>query len=164
MCIGWYSCGLCDLIGQICHWKVREHFWRRKNADLLALSPSPAIIWSFLSKAHLTHSHTITPFDTPGKQAFWKHCGKRRNCSFGYFLPFSSNLKLTSANPFRLEESKNLSSGKGLIDLIDIKGEVYHKPHKWYKIKEEKQGCSLVISLLHMFCFFWESNKYPNLD
>ena len=29
----------------------------------------------------LTHSHTITPFDAPGKQAFWKHFGKRRNCS-----------------------------------------------------------------------------------
>ena len=29
----------------------------------------------------ITHSHTTTPFDTPGKPAFWKHCGKRRNCS-----------------------------------------------------------------------------------
>ena len=29
----------------------------------------------------LTHSHAITPFDAPGKQAFWKHRGKRRNCS-----------------------------------------------------------------------------------
>ena len=29
----------------------------------------------------LTHSHTMKPFDAPGKQAFWKHCGKRRNCS-----------------------------------------------------------------------------------
>ena len=28
----------------------------------------------------LTHSHTMTPFDAPGKQAFCKHCGKRRNC------------------------------------------------------------------------------------
>ena len=23
----------------------------------------------------LTHSHTMTPFDAPGKRAFWKHCG-----------------------------------------------------------------------------------------
>ena len=29
----------------------------------------------------LTHSHTMTPFDAPWKQAFRKHCGKRRNCS-----------------------------------------------------------------------------------
>ena len=29
----------------------------------------------------LTHSHTMTPFDAPGKQFFLKHCGKRRNCS-----------------------------------------------------------------------------------
>ena len=72
----------------------------------------------------LTHSHTVTPFDAPGKQAFWKHCGKRRNCSLraispfptvfsthlDNFLPFSSNLKLSSANSFNLEESKILSS------------------------------------------------------
>ena len=25
----------------------------------------------------LTHSHTMTPFDAPGKQAFWKHCGEK---------------------------------------------------------------------------------------
>ena len=68
----------------------------------------------------LTHSHTMTPFDTPGKQAFWKHCGKRRNCSqraispfstvfstrLDNFLPFSSNFKLSYANFFSLEESK----------------------------------------------------------
>ena len=29
----------------------------------------------------LTHCHTMTPFDAPRKQAFWKHCGKRKNCS-----------------------------------------------------------------------------------
>ena len=28
----------------------------------------------------LTHSHTMTPFDAPEKQAFGKHSGKRRNC------------------------------------------------------------------------------------
>ena len=62
----------------------------------------------------------MTPFDAPGKQAFSKHCGKRRNCllraispfptvfstRFNNFLPFSSNLKLSSANAFSLEESK----------------------------------------------------------
>ena len=31
-------------------------------------------------KKYLTHFHTMTPYDAPGKQAFWKHCGKRRNC------------------------------------------------------------------------------------
>ena len=68
----------------------------------------------------LTHSRTMTPFDAPGKQAFWKHYGKRRNCSWwaispfptvfsprlDNFLPFSLNLKLSSANSFSLEESK----------------------------------------------------------
>ena len=62
----------------------------------------------------------MTPFNAPGKQAFWKHCEKRRNLlvtsnfsfshsvfyPFGYFLLFSSNLKLSTANSFSLEESK----------------------------------------------------------
>ena len=67
----------------------------------------------------LTHSHTMTPFDTPGKLVFRKHCGKRRNeqraispfptvfsTPLDNFLPFSSNLKLLSANSFSLEVSK----------------------------------------------------------
>ena len=35
----------------------------------------------FANGQELTHSHTMTPFDAPGKEEFWKHCGKRRNCS-----------------------------------------------------------------------------------
>ena len=68
----------------------------------------------------LTHSHTMTHFDAPGKQAFRKHCVKRRNCLLqaispfppvfsnllGNFLPILSNLKMSSANSFSLEESK----------------------------------------------------------
>ena len=75
----------------------------------------------------LTHSHTMTPFDASGKEAFWKHCGKRRNCSqraispfptvfstcLDNFLPFLSNLKLSSANSFSLEESKIFRLVKG---------------------------------------------------
>ena len=62
----------------------------------------------------------MTPFDAPGKQAFYKNTvGKgeiARNEQFllfqvfstclDNFLPFSSNLKLSSANSFSLEESK----------------------------------------------------------
>ena len=68
----------------------------------------------------IIHSHTMIPFDAPGKQAFWKHSGKRRNCwwraispfpkvfstRLDNFLPFSSNLKLSSAKSLSLEESK----------------------------------------------------------
>ena len=36
------------------------------------------------------------------------------------FLPFSSNLELSSANSSSLEGSKNLSSGNGLISPVDI--------------------------------------------
>ena len=61
----------------------------------------------------------MTPFDASGKQAFWKNWEKENllvtsNFSFSHsvstrsdnFLPFSSNLKLSSANSFNLEESK----------------------------------------------------------
>ena len=75
-----------------------------------------------------THSHTMTPFDAPGKQTFWKHPGKRRNCSYWAisplptvfstrlekFLLFSSNSKLLSADCFTLNLCKILSSGNGL--------------------------------------------------
>ena len=76
--------------------------------------------WLQMAVKRLTHSHTMTHFDASGKQAFWKHCGKRRNCllraispfptvfssCLDNFLPFSSNLKMSSANSFSLEESK----------------------------------------------------------
>ena len=45
-----------------------------------AIIPS-TYIWYLLFTNALTHSYTITPFDTPEKQAFRKHCEKRRNCS-----------------------------------------------------------------------------------
>ena len=58
---------------------------------------------------------------------FWKYCGKRRNARDEQFLlfpqcflpilenclPFLSNLKLSSANPLSLEESKIGRLGKG---------------------------------------------------
>ena len=56
-------------------------------------------------------------------EIFWKHIGKRRNCSlraispcpyvFSFHLePFSSSLKLSSAKSFSLEASKNCRLGK----------------------------------------------------
>ena len=60
-------------------------------------------------------------------QVCWKHCGKRRNCSsqaispfppvfstrLESFLPFSRNVKLSSANSLSFEESKICRLGKG---------------------------------------------------
>ena len=68
----------------------------------------------------LTHSHTMTFFDALGNKPFENTVGKgeiSRNEQFllfpavfstrlDNFLPFSSNLKLSSANSFSLEESK----------------------------------------------------------
>ena len=61
----------------------------------------------------------MTPFDAPGKQAFWKQSEKEKllatsispfttvfSTHLDNFLPFSSNLKLLSANSFSLEEFK----------------------------------------------------------
>ena len=61
----------------------------------------------------------MTPFDAPGKKPFENTVGKgeiARNeqfllfpvfsTSLNNFLPFSSNLKLSSANAFNLEDSE----------------------------------------------------------
>ena len=75
----------------------------------------------------LTPSQPSPGFYVFTVQVFGKHCGKRRNCSkraispfpavfsdhFENFLPFSSNLKLSSANSFSLENCKICRLGKG---------------------------------------------------
>ena len=81
-------------------------------------------------------SQTNPGFYVSAVQDFWKHCGKgeiARNEQFLLFrqcflpicmdfLPFSSNLKLSSANSFSLEESKICCLGKGswLADLNSV--------------------------------------------
>ena len=76
----------------------------------------------------LTLSQTSPWFYMSAGQVFWKHCGKRRNCSsraispfptvfsthLENFLPFSSNLKLSSASALNLEECKVCRLGNGL--------------------------------------------------
>ena len=75
----------------------------------------------------LTLSQTSPGFYVSAIQDFLKHCGKRRNCSYGAISPFptvfstllenvspfSSNLKLSSASSFSLEESELCCLGKG---------------------------------------------------
>ena len=75
----------------------------------------------------LTLSQTMPGFYVYAAQVFRKHCWKRRNCSLRAispfptvfpiglenFMPFSSNLKLSSANSLRLEECKICRLGKG---------------------------------------------------
>ena len=76
----------------------------------------------------LTLSQTSPGFYVSAVQVFWKHCEKTRNCSLWAispfltvfsnqlknFIPFSSNLKLSSANSFNLEGVQNFLFGKGL--------------------------------------------------
>ena len=75
----------------------------------------------------LTLSQTSPGFHVSAVQVFRKHCGKRRNCSqraispfltvfstlLEDLLPFSSNLKSSSATSFSLEESEICRLGKG---------------------------------------------------
>ena len=74
----------------------------------------------------LTFSQTSPCFHMSAGQVYWKHNGKRRNCSwraisafptvFSTFLensqPFLSNLKLSFANSFSLEQSIICCLGK----------------------------------------------------
>ena len=75
----------------------------------------------------LTLSQTSPDFSVSAVYFFWKHCGKRKNCALRAispfplvlsfllenFPPFSSNLQLSLANSFSLEESKIYHLGKG---------------------------------------------------
>ena len=77
----------------------------------------------------LTLYHTIKrQFNDPVKEAFWKHCRKRRKCWEPAFSPFPTMFStlsktnfnfspafiLSSANAFNLDQSKILSFGKEL--------------------------------------------------
>ena len=68
----------------------KEGSWHRgkgRKCWLPAFSPFSRMFSTLLKRTFticatanpnaLNHSHTMTPFDTPGKQAFWKHCGKK---------------------------------------------------------------------------------------
>ena len=74
----------------------------------------------------LTFSQTSPGFYVSAVQVFWKHSGKRKNCSLRAissfptvfsthlenFLPFSSSLKLSFAESFSLEKSEICCLGK----------------------------------------------------
>ena len=96
-CIFWLLCNRTDTdffpFATSCFFHV-HHRWETKigwkeslsqpnmEPNLEVMSVRYAYNWATWSCAMtLTHSHTMTPFDAPRKQAYWKHCGKRRNCS-----------------------------------------------------------------------------------
>ena len=75
----------------------------------------------------------MTPFDAPGKQAFWKHWGKEKllvtsNFSFTHsvFYPFRElsaifiKFKIVVCKLFQFGQSKILLSGNGLNALWDL--------------------------------------------
>ena len=96
---------------------------RKKNSFsliLLAIFSTTAIVFLFVKVLScLTHSHTMTPFEPLENKPFENTVGKGEiahneqfllfpvfSTCLGNFLSFSSNLKLSSANSFSLEESK----------------------------------------------------------
>ena len=100
---------------------MRDSNLSRKDRCLLKQKgPMPSLTTEFsLTQCCLTDSHTMTPFDAPGNKPFENAVGKgetARNEQYllvqvfstrlDNFMPFSSNLELSSANSFSLEESK----------------------------------------------------------
>ena len=67
--------------------KIRLNRDRTHNHQVMSLTRSPLSHPSG-GGLLLTLCHTMTPFDGSGKKAFWKHCGKRRNCLYKQFLLF----------------------------------------------------------------------------
>ena len=103
--------------------------WNRPVCPCVCVSLHEILVffclYSFTATV-LTLSHIMTPFDGSGKEDFWKHCGKRRNCLYKQFLPFaqffllyqreklSFLLHLLSVDVLNLVWSKILSSGNEL--------------------------------------------------
>ena len=67
-----------------CQWREKIMLCRLQSigtgGDQRLMQRLPQHKWNNV-EMHLNHSLTMTPFEASGKQAFWKHCGKRRNCS-----------------------------------------------------------------------------------
>ena len=117
---------------RICRLRKGEKAWFQLITLLSRLLTCPIlntdsiIIPLYFIAAFLTLSQTSPGFYMSAVPVFWKHCWKRRNCSwqaishfptvFSFhsenFLPFSSNLKLSSANSFSFEVSKIGCLGK----------------------------------------------------
>ena len=85
-----------------------------------------------IANKHLTHSHTMTPFDVSGKEQFSKHCGEKEKMLATSIFSFSHNVFYTiketeiiiyvtfillSANALNLDKVKFLLSGNGLKKL-----------------------------------------------
>ena len=107
------------------------------------------VVWSFFefgtdSKScignGLTHFQIMTPFDAPGKQAFWKHVGKgeiARNEQFllfpQCFLPVWIAFYLfrqiwnCCLQTLSVLKSLKLSSGNGLTKLLWVLARVHNK-------------------------------------
>ena len=106
-----YSCDL--IMEKNCSKDFNQTFRTVRGGLHLGVQGGIVISWTNL---FLTHSHTMMPFDSPWETSLWKTLWENdkllvtRNFSFShsifYFLPFSSNLKLSSVNSFSLEESK----------------------------------------------------------
>ena len=108
----------------------------------------------------LPRSHTMTHFDAPGKQAFWEHCWKRRNCllraisplptvfsiHLKNFMLFSSNLRLSSADCFNLDQSEICRLVMGYCRSL------------WKTLLGHKKV--LVTSIFYSFKFWNSNNKF----
>ena len=103
------------------HWKVlMKAIWKYTKNGKLASRPLLSFTKYLQYFIKLNLSQTSPGFHMSAVQVFWKHCRKRRNCSWRAvspfpslffnclknFLPYSSNLKLSSSNSFSFKESK----------------------------------------------------------
>ena len=104
-----------------CRRRLLQTLWEKEKMLVTSIFSYPHVL-------SLTHSHTMTPFDASGKEAFEKeHFGKRRNCLYKQFLLFPQcfllyqRQKLSFFVPFNLTnafnsyQSKILSSANGLM-------------------------------------------------
>ena len=76
-------------------WVGCAHHWATRAESFIFCRPQMLFSsWTRLKFCLLNHSYSMTPFDASGKEVFWKHCRKRRNCLFKQFLLFPQCLLL----------------------------------------------------------------------
>ena len=74
----------------------------------------------------LTYSH-MTPFDASGKEAFWKHCGKRRNRLYKQFLLFPQCFLLSKTEIIVFSSAEHNMLGVSYCDqsMSSVRPSVY---------------------------------------
>ena len=104
--------------------------------NLKLSSGNGLLIWPDIDvRCRFTHSHTVTPFDRFGKEAFWKHYGKRKKPKGLANTHFSQQEDVISIFKFEIHTSDCLTKWHSISDIILLsskKTPIFWETWPWY--------------------------------